>query len=125
MYIGQGFSLEARRAAQAERRAANTATAAASAAAAAAAASTPAAAAAATESASSASSSLIMIMASTSPPSVLSFLTAAPSRQPLLAWTRIDSLQCSPTMFMSFAPLGLIAKFTPVRVTLMNPSIGA
>ena len=115
MYIGQGFSFEARRAAQAERRAANTATAAASA----------AAAAAATELASSASSPLIMIMASASPPSVLSFLTAAPSRQPLLAWTRIDSLQCSPTMFMSFAPLGLIAKFTPVRVTLMNPSIGA
>ena len=78
MYIGQGLSLEARRAAQAERRAANTATAAAPAAAAAAAASTPAAAAAATESASSAFSPLIMIMVSTSPPSVLSFLTAAP-----------------------------------------------
>ena len=66
MYIGQGLSLEARRAAQAERRAANTGTAAAPVAAAAAAASTPAAAAAAaTESASSASSP---IMASTSPP---------------------------------------------------------
>ena len=85
MYIGQGLSLEAHRAAQAERRAANTATAAAPAAAAAAAASTPAAAAAATESASSASSPLITIMVS----------------------------------------LGLIAKFTPVRVLLMNPSIGA
>ena len=47
MYIGQGMSLEARRADQAEKWAANTATAAASAAAAAAAASTPAAAAAA------------------------------------------------------------------------------
>jgi hypothetical protein len=53
MFIGQGLSLEARRAAQARRRAANTATAAASEAAAAAAAST--AAAAATERASSAS----------------------------------------------------------------------
>ncbi len=65
MFIGQGLSLEARRAAQG--RAANTATAAASAAAAAAATST-AAVAAATESASSASSPLITIMASTSSP---------------------------------------------------------
>ena len=69
MFIGRGLSLEACRAAQAERRAANTATAAASVAAAAAAASTAAAAAAApTKSASSASSPLITIMASTSPP---------------------------------------------------------
>ena len=59
------------------------------------------------------------------PPSVLSFLTATPSRQPLLAWTRIDSLRCLPTMFRSFAPLGLIAKFTPVPVPLIHPSIGA
>ena len=59
------------------------------------------------------------------PPSVLSFLTATPSRQPLLAWTRIDSLRCLPTMFRSFAPLGLIAKFTPVPVPSIHQSIGA
>jgi hypothetical protein len=68
VYIGQGLSLEACRAAQAERQAADTATAAPSAVAAAAVASTPAAAAAATKSASSVSSPLITIMSSTSPP---------------------------------------------------------
>jgi len=49
---------------------------------------------------------------------------AMPSRQPVLTWTRIDSLQCSPTMFRSFVPLGLIAKFTWCRsCRFIHPSV--
>jgi hypothetical protein len=40
---------------------------------------------------------------------------AASSQQPLLAWTRIGSLQCSSTTIRSFAPWGQIAKFMLVR----------
>ncbi len=73
MFIGQGLSLEACHAAQAERRAANTATAAASAAAAAAAAST--ASAAATERASSASPPLFAL----SPPAEMDSIAPPPT----------------------------------------------
>ncbi len=73
MFIGQGLSLEARRAAQAERRAANTATAAASEAAAAAAAST--AAAAATKRALSASPPLFPL----SPPAEMDSIASPPT----------------------------------------------
>ncbi len=73
MFIGQVLSLEARRAAQAERRSANTATAAASAAAAVVAAST--AAAAATKQASSASLPLFAL----SPPAEMDYIASLPT----------------------------------------------
>ena len=73
MFIGQSLSLEACRAAQAQRRSANTATVAVSAAAAAAAVST--AATAATEQASSASSPLFAL----SPPAKVDYITSPPT----------------------------------------------
>jgi len=81
MFIGQGLSLEARRAAQAERRSANTATASASVAAAAAAASTTAAA-AANERASSASPPLFALSPTAEMDSIASLPTSASADGP-------------------------------------------
>jgi hypothetical protein len=105
MFIGQGLSLEARHAAQAERRSANTATAPASAAAAAAAAST--AATAATKRASSASPPLFTLSPPAEMDSIASPPTGASTDGPSPASMIVGSLTSS----SSLAPLVYAEEF--------------